>query len=141
MLNDRLAGLPAVVSAPSIAPGREPSPTPDEMELRRRTADAIRGAYERFETSRGFNKAALVRLAATRAFHMKTYEMVGTARFKRFTVPRQIAMTIAKRIANKGVAEIGHHFGGRDHTTVLHAVRKYSALVDDVLNDMKRGAL
>jgi chromosomal replication initiator protein len=38
--------------------------------------------------------------------------------------PRQIAMFMAKELTQKSLPEIGELFGGRDHTTVLHAVRK-----------------
>ena len=38
--------------------------------------------------------------------------------------PRQIAMYLAKELTQKSLPEIGDMFGGRDHTTVLHAVRK-----------------
>ena len=41
--------------------------------------------------------------------------------------PRQIAMFIAKELTQKSLPEIGELFGGRDHTTGLHAVRKISA--------------
>ena len=41
--------------------------------------------------------------------------------------PRQIAMYLAKELTQKSLPEIGALFGGRDHTTVLHAVRKISA--------------
>jgi chromosomal replication initiator protein len=41
--------------------------------------------------------------------------------------PRQIAMYLAKDLTQKSLPEIGELFGGRDHTTVLHAVRKISA--------------
>jgi chromosomal replication initiator protein len=41
--------------------------------------------------------------------------------------PRQIAMYLAKEMTQKSLPEIGELFGGRDHTTVLHAVRKINA--------------
>jgi len=41
--------------------------------------------------------------------------------------PRQIAMYLAKEMTQKSLPEIGQSFGGRNHTTVLHAVRKISA--------------
>ena len=41
--------------------------------------------------------------------------------------PRQIAMYLAKELTQKSLPEIGESFGGRDHTTVLHAVRKIGA--------------
>ncbi|HIP53141.1 MAG TPA: chromosomal replication initiator protein DnaA, partial [Chromatiales bacterium] len=42
--------------------------------------------------------------------------------------PRQIAMTLAKELTNHSLPEIGKAFGGRDHTTVLHANRKIKEL-------------
>ena len=49
--------------------------------------------------------------------------------------PRQIAMYLAKTLTLRSLPEIGRRFGGRDHTTVLHAVRKIENLVgnDNVL--------
>jgi chromosomal replication initiator protein len=43
--------------------------------------------------------------------------------------PRQIAMYLAKVLTLRSLPEIGRLFGGRDHTTVLHAVRKIEGLV------------
>jgi chromosomal replication initiator protein len=43
--------------------------------------------------------------------------------------PRQIAMYLAKTLTLRSLPEIGRRFGGRDHTTVLHAVRKIENLV------------
>ena len=42
--------------------------------------------------------------------------------------PRQVAMFLAKTLTMRSLPEIGRRFGGRDHTTVLHAVRKIEAL-------------
>ena len=41
--------------------------------------------------------------------------------------PRQVAMALAKELTQLSLPEIGSNFGGRDHTTVLHAVRKIAA--------------
>ena len=51
--------------------------------------------------------------------------------------PRQVAMYLAKVLTLRSLPEIGRRFGGRDHTTVLHAVRKIEALVtrDVALSD------
>jgi chromosomal replication initiator protein len=51
-------------------------------------------------------------------------------------MPRQVAMYLAKELTQKSLPEIGELFGGRDHTTVLHAVRKIGAqrLNDSELN-------
>jgi chromosomal replication initiator protein len=45
--------------------------------------------------------------------------------------PRQVAMYLAKPLTLRSLPEIGRRFGGRDHTTVLHAVRKIEGLVGD----------
>ena len=44
--------------------------------------------------------------------------------------PRQIAMFLAKTMTPRSFPEIGRRFGGRDHTTVLHAVRKIEDLLE-----------
>jgi chromosomal replication initiator protein len=51
--------------------------------------------------------------------------------------PRQVAMYLAKILTLRSLPEIGRRFGGRDHTTVLHAVRKIEALAanDSALAD------
>ena len=50
--------------------------------------------------------------------------MLGRDRSREVALPRQIAMYLAKELTKKSLPEIGELFGGRDHTTVLHAVRK-----------------
>ncbi|MEC7629308.1 MAG: helix-turn-helix domain-containing protein, partial [Pseudomonadota bacterium] len=42
--------------------------------------------------------------------------------------PRQIAMYLSKQLTTRSLPEIGRKFGGRDHTTVIHAVRKVESL-------------
>ena len=42
--------------------------------------------------------------------------------------PRQAAMWLAKKLTTRSLPDIGRRFGGRDHTTVLHAVRRIEAL-------------
>jgi chromosomal replication initiator protein len=43
--------------------------------------------------------------------------------------PRQVAMFLAKQLTQRSLPEIGRKFGGRDHTTVLHAVKKVEELM------------
>ena len=45
--------------------------------------------------------------------------------------PRQVAMYLAKQLTARSLPEIGRKFGGRDHTTVMHAVRKVEELIAD----------
>ncbi len=59
-------------------------------------------------------------------YNIKTADMYSKKRPAAIAKPRQIAMYLAKELTQKSLPEIGENFGGRDHTTVLHAVRKIS---------------
>jgi chromosomal replication initiator protein len=60
-------------------------------------------------------------------FNIKIADMYSKKRPANIARPRQIAMYLAKELTQKSLPEIGELFGGRDHTTVLHAVRKIAA--------------
>jgi chromosomal replication initiator protein len=60
-------------------------------------------------------------------FGIKIADMYSKKRPANIARPRQIAMYLAKELTQKSLPEIGELFGGRDHTTVLHAVRKITA--------------
>ena len=55
-------------------------------------------------------------------------ELCSDRRFKRLVWPRQVAFWIANRCTRFSLQEIGRRFGNRDHTTVMHAVRKIEEL-------------
>lgn len=55
-------------------------------------------------------------------------ELLSTRRTRKIVRPRQIAMYLAKQLTPRSLPEIGRRFGGRDHTTVLHAVRKVESM-------------
>ncbi len=61
-------------------------------------------------------------------FNIKISDMVSKRRNRTVARPRQMAMALAKELTNHSLPEIGDAFGGRDHTTVLHACRKISEL-------------
>lgn len=61
-------------------------------------------------------------------YKMKVADMYSKRRPANIALPRQIAMYLAKELTQKSLPEIGDLFGGRDHTTVLHAVRKISEM-------------
>ncbi len=61
-------------------------------------------------------------------YKIKVADMYSKRRPANIALPRQIAMYLAKELTQKSLPEIGDLFGGRDHTTVLHAVRKISEL-------------
>jgi chromosomal replication initiator protein len=63
----------------------------------------------------------VARVAA--AFGVKPKNLLGPSRLRAVLVPRQVAMYLAREAAKLSLPQIGRQFGGRDHTTVLHAVR------------------
>jgi len=69
-------------------------------------------------------------------YKIKVSDMYSKRRPSNIAAPRQVAMYLAKEMTQKSLPEIGELFGGRDHTTVLHAVRKIADVrsKDAVLN-------
>lgn len=61
-------------------------------------------------------------------FRIRPTEMVSARRAREVARPRQIAMYLAKQLTPRSLPEIGRRFGGRDHTTVIHAVRQIEKL-------------
>jgi chromosomal replication initiator protein len=62
-------------------------------------------------------------------FNIKMAEMTSARRARVVARPRQVAMYLAKQLTQRSLPEIGRKFGGRDHTTVMHAVRKIEELI------------
>ena len=65
-----------------------------------------------------------IQKAVAEYYRIKVADMYSKRRPANIARPRQIAMYLAKELTQKSLPEIGEQFGGRDHTTVLHAVRK-----------------
>ncbi|MEL6570016.1 MAG: chromosomal replication initiator protein DnaA [Pseudomonadota bacterium] len=63
-------------------------------------------------------------------FTIRLSDMLGPRRVRTFARPRQIAMYLAKQLTNRSLPEIGRSFGGRDHTTVMHGIRKIEELLE-----------
>jgi chromosomal replication initiator protein len=61
-------------------------------------------------------------------FNIRLGEMTSDRRARAVARPRQVAMYLAKQLTTRSLPEIGRKFGGRDHTTVMHAVRKIDEL-------------
>lgn len=64
-------------------------------------------------------------------FRIPVEEMVSERRSRKVARPRQVAMYLAKRLTPKSLPDIGRRFGGRDHTTVMHAIHKVEALMSE----------
>ncbi len=63
-------------------------------------------------------------------FNVTKQDILSSRRHKTIVYPRQIGMYLAKVLTTRSLPEIGRKFGGRDHTTVLHAVRKIEKLIE-----------
>jgi chromosomal replication initiator protein len=61
-------------------------------------------------------------------YNIKIADLLSKRRNRTIARPRQVAMALAKELTNHSLPEIGDAFGGRDHTTVLHACRKIAEL-------------
>ena len=73
-------------------------------------------------------------------YKLKMSELLSKRRSRSIARPRQIAMALAKTLTNHSLPEIGEAFGGRDHTTVMHACRKIKELQEesrDMKDDMR----
>ncbi|KUJ83097.1 chromosomal replication initiator protein DnaA [Microbulbifer flavimaris] len=73
-------------------------------------------------------------------YKIKVADLLSKRRSRSVARPRQVAMSLAKELTNHSLPEIGDAFGGRDHTTVLHACRKIRELQEtdaDIREDVK----
>lgn len=70
-----------------------------------------------------------IQRAVARTYNIAKSDLLSARRTANVVRPRQIGMYLAKTLTPKSLPEIGRRFGGRDHTTVLHAVRKIAALI------------
>jgi len=73
-------------------------------------------------------------------YKIKLSDLLSRRRSRSIARPRQVAMALSKELTNHSLPEIGEAFGGKDHTTVLHACRKVKELSEsdnDIREDMK----
>ncbi|KMW59016.1 Chromosomal replication initiator protein DnaA [Candidatus Rhodobacter oscarellae] len=61
-------------------------------------------------------------------YNVRLSDLIGPRRVRTIARPRQVAMWLAKKMTSRSLPEIGRRFGGRDHTTVMHGVRKIDEL-------------
>ncbi|MEB4593441.1 chromosomal replication initiator protein DnaA [Candidatus Thiothrix sp. Deng01] len=71
---------------------------------------------------------ANIKKVVAQYYNIRITDMDSKSRTRSLARPRQIAMALAKELTNHSLPEIGDEFGGRDHTTVLHAQRKVAEL-------------
>jgi chromosomal replication initiator protein len=61
-------------------------------------------------------------------YNIRLSDMIGPKRLRSYARPRQVAMYLSKHLTSRSLPEIGRRFGGRDHTTVMHGVRRIEEL-------------
>ena len=61
-------------------------------------------------------------------FNIRMSDLIGPKRVRTYARPRQVAMYLAKQLTSRSLPEIGRRFGGRDHTTIMHGVRRIEEL-------------
>jgi chromosomal replication initiator protein len=78
-----------------------------------------------------------IQIRVAQHFNIKVAEMHSPRRARAVARPRQVAMYLAKQLTSRSLPEIGRKFGNRDHTTVMHAVRKIEELraTDSSMNE------
>jgi chromosomal replication initiator protein len=69
-----------------------------------------------------------IQKAVSEYYGMKQADLLSDRRNRAIARPRQVAMWLCKQLTTRSLPDIGRRFGGRDHTTVLHAVRKIEEL-------------
>jgi chromosomal replication initiator protein len=80
-------------------------------------------------------------------FNIKISDLKVKRKYKSYVVPRQIAMYLSRKLTNASLLEIGEKFGGKDHSTVLHSIKKveerlekenhFKEIIDDLQNRIK----
>ena len=85
--------------------------------------DVLRGAQRRVTIDE-------IQKLVSQHFELKPLDLVSARRARAVARPRQIAMYLAKRLTTRSLPEIGRKFGGRDHSTVIHAVKRIEELRD-----------
>jgi len=61
-------------------------------------------------------------------YNIRMSDIIGPKRLRSFARPRQVAMYLSKQLTSRSLPEIGRRFGGRDHTTVMHGVKRIEEL-------------
>jgi chromosomal replication initiator protein len=75
-------------------------------------------------------KVPVILEAIASRYGVKVSELQGRKRSKAVTFPRHVCMYLARRLTSQSLEEIGGYFGGRDHSTVLHASRAITQLAE-----------
>jgi len=94
--------------------------------------EVLDGLYPRSgEAGNRARTVSEIQMATCKYFGLSNDELLSSGRAARIAWPRQVAMYLSRELTSESLPAIGRHFGGRDHTTVLHACRRASARISD----------
>lgn len=99
-----------------------------DLELAKQT---LKNIVEDIETEVGVD---YIQKTIAEYFHLKVDELKDKIRKKEIVIARQTAMYFCKEYTNHSLKSIGYHFGGRDHSTVIHAVQTVNDMMDTNAN-------
>lgn len=111
-----------------------------EMSISSRTPleMVLPGMWTRWVSDRRTVAIKEIQVSVCRKWNIPREDILSTRRTLKIVVPKQAAMALAKRLTHHSLPEIGRRFGGRDHTTILHAVRKFEPIL--AMADMPENA-
>jgi chromosomal replication initiator protein len=66
----------------------------------------------------------LIQKVVSGFFNVKVSDLKTKRKYKGFVLPRQVSMYLSRKFTNASLLEIGEKFGGKDHSTVLHSIKK-----------------
>lgn len=106
------------------APVIVPEPAPDPI------GKQIRAAWRMLDEASVHHPIEPIIRAACRYFAIPKVEITGSIRTMGPVRARQVAMYLCRKLTGRSTTEIGKKFGGRDHSTVIHAVRRITAAIE-----------
>jgi hypothetical protein len=115
---------------PPIPPEPEPAPVAAPIEPEQPTKRPY-WFWMIAEPQRRYPPVKVIQHAVADHYGVTVHEILSPRRTAKVVMPRQIAMYLAKKLTLKSLPEVGRRFGGRDHTTVMHAVRKIESLAQE----------
>ena len=108
------------MTSPNIRPAT-PADAPAWLELAKAALGETASPDQKRITIQQINEAV------TKYYNVRLSDLQSKKRHKSIAFPRQVCMFLARRHTRYSLEEIGGYFGGRDHTTVMHAVRTVDA--------------
>lgn len=111
---------------PVIAPEPEPVPEPSPPVEAQETACALEESDASLDPTPPRLTVYLIAQVTAEHFGVSMQDMLSHRRDRKYVTARQIAMYLAKHLTSRSFPFIGQRLGGRDHTTVMHGVRKIS---------------